>query len=694
MVGSDIDARLRTASLYRVLGEELLRGKNITAMERALEIDETPFVRIAVFDAQGQMIYAPARQMADPWLRDMAKGLATSNHVKIRTEEIVIAEPPDGMKDTGLIPVVMSLRSMQRQGGGILVMELDVDSLLAHYREASDLAHATIEVRRLDGALLARLPGARSASVNGAAIRDASASTRTERLPLRIVVTPDAEAILAGLSEQHKAYFLITSAISVAMLLVIAGLLHLLRQKRTLHDELASAEAKERELNELVKSEQARTFELASYDFLTGLLNRMMFHRLAAAELARARRSRKVYALYFLDLDKFKTINDTLGHAAGDQLLKAVAARLRGALREYDLVARLGGDEFVVLVSDLDSTEWVGRIAGKVVESLSAPYPDIGSEPVEVTPSIGIALYPGDGQDIDSLLSNADAAMYDAKRSGCGTYRFFDGALNTSSARKRELISCFRRAIRSREFCLHYQKRIGLVDMQPVGLEALVRWQHPAHGLLYPGEFIGLAEENDFIVALGHWVIEAACAQLAAWRKLGVPLLPVAINISAKQLRDEKLAGFVLDALARHTIPAKLLEIEVTESCFLERPDTAKRVLENLHEAGIKISLDDYGTGFSGLSHLKQLPISAVKIDRSFIRDIRNDTSDAMIVSSTISLSHNLGLRVVAEGVETKEQLVHLKAAGCDEVQGFFCHRPADAQSIAADLSKPVAQVA
>lgn len=496
------------------------------------------------------------------------------------------------------------------------------------------------------------------------------------------------------LSSQHRTLVAGSTVVSFAMLLMTALLMHLGKVCRRLSRKLAHLESAKSELIEQLESEKARAFELASYDFLTGLPNRMMFHRLAAAELSRARRSRRVYALYFLDLDKFKTINDTLGHAAGDVLLKAVAGRLRTSLREYDIVARLGGDEFVVLVSELDSEERVGHIAAKLVESLSAPYPGIGSEPIEVTPSIGIALYPGDGQDINRLLSNADAAMYQAKRSGRGNYRFFDGSLNTSSARKLELISRFRRAIRAGEFCLHYQMRIGLQSMQAVGMEALVRWQHPTHGLLYPGEFIELAEEHDFIVPLGHWAIAEACAQLAEWRRLDMPLLPVAINISAKQLRDEELVDVVQDALEQHMVPAALLEIEVTESCFLERPEIARQVLEKLHAAGIKISLDDYGTGFSGLSHLKQLPISAVKIDRSFIRDIRNDTSDAMIVSSTISLSHSLGLKVVAEGVETKEQLVHLKAAGCDEVQGFFCHRPADALAVADVLGKPLLRAA
>lgn len=507
-----------------------------------------------------------------------------------------------------------------------------------------------------------------------------------ERLPATVEESRHIAGIAGFLSARHQGYYLLATLMSLALVVIAAGSVRLAQRHRHLCDELEQSESNKNELIGQLESEKARAFELASYDFLTGLPNRMMFHQLAAAELARARRSRKLYALYFLDLDKFKAINDTLGHAAGDRLLKAVAGRLRATLREYDLVARLGGDEFVILVSELESTERAATIAAKLVEALSAPYTGIGNDVVETSPSIGIALYPGDGQDINKLLSHADLAMYNAKRSGRGTYRFYDGSLNTSADRKRELLSRFRRAIRDGEFCLHYQMRVGLENLQPVGLEALVRWQHPTHGLIYPGEFIDLAEEHDFIVPLGHWAIDAACAQLAAWRASGTPLFPVAINISAKQLRDEKLVYVVLEALSRHDVPPELLEIEVTESCFLERPETAKWVLEKLNESGIKISLDDYGTGFSGLSHLKQLPISAVKIDRSFIRDIRNDASDAMIVASTISLSHSLGLKVVAEGVETKEQLLHLKAAGCDEVQGFYFHRPEDAASIIAGL--------
>ncbi len=283
---------------------------------------------------------------------------------------------------------------------------------------------------------------------------------------------------------------------------------------------------------------------------------------------------------------------------------------------------------------------------------------------------------------MEALLTHADFAMYSAKSAGAGTYRFFDTSLNASSAREAELLSRFKRAIRDDEFCLHYQPRVELQEFSVVGLEALIRWQHPEHGLIYPNDFIALAENNDLIVPLGSWVVEAACRQLAAWREQGLPVVPVAINVSPRQLKDGALVETVMTTLAKYQISPDLLEIEVTESCFIEDFDTAIQVLEQLKKNGIRIALDDYGTGFSGLKNLKSLPIYAIKIDRSFIRDIRNDNSDAVIVASTISLAHNLGLQVVAEGVESKEQLVHLKTAGCDQVQGFYFQRPVAASEI------------
>jgi diguanylate cyclase (GGDEF)-like protein len=392
--------------------------------------------------------------------------------------------------------------------------------------------------------------------------------------------------------------------------------------------------------------------------------------------------------LFFLDLDKFKLINDTLGHAVGDALLQEVARRLRAAVREYDLVARLGGDEFVVLVSEIRSEEVVAEIADKLVETLRAPYPDLLGCDVETAPSIGIALYPRDGQSITTLMTNADSAMYTAKSAGSGLYRFYDASLNAIAVRGLELLGRFRQALKENEFCLHYQPKVALQDYRVVGMEALIRWQHPEHGLIFPGEFIGLAETHDLVQPLGHWIIEAVCRQLAQWRADGLPLVPVAINVSAKQLNDERLIATVRESLQRHQLSAHWLEIEVTESCFIADLEQARQTLEKLRDEGLRIYLDDYGTGYSSLSHIKALPVYALKIDRSFVRDIRNDNSDGMIVASTVTLARNLGLKVVAEGVETREQLMHLKLMGCDEVQGFYLQRPVAAAQLVPLLQK------
>lgn len=503
-----------------------------------------------------------------------------------------------------------------------------------------------------------------------------------------MTVIQDPAVVLGQLDAQHQAYFLRAGAYSLLVLVITIGIALGLWQQQRLHSAVAVSEQEKQRLIAQLEQEKSRALALASQDHLTGLANRRMFQEMASAELKRARRSRNLYALLFFDLDRFKVINDTLGHGVGDQLLKAVAARLRGAVREYDLVARLGGDEFVVLLSEVPSEEFVAQLAGKLVQGLSAVYTDLDGHDVETSPSVGIALYPRDGQQLDALLLHADQAMYSVKARGRGFFSFYDASLNASSALHSELAARFRPAIQDGEFCLHFQPKLTLDSLQIVGLEALVRWQHPDHGLIFPGDFIPLAEEQDFIAPLGRWIIDAVCRQLAQWREDGVPLVPVAINVSARQLRDERLLEDFLGALALHGIAPGLIEIELTESSLIEDAELAQRNLDALAGAGIRMALDDFGTGFSGLSRLKQFPIHTVKIDRSFIRDIRNDTNDAVIVASTISLAHNLGLTVVAEGVETRDQLVHLKAAGCDQVQGFYLQRPCPAAQIAPLLHK------
>ncbi|MGV3655365.1 MAG: putative bifunctional diguanylate cyclase/phosphodiesterase [Noviherbaspirillum sp.] len=718
IIAANLGELLGRGDLYAGMSRRLLEHAPHDANPARLPlIGDTAYLRHSVFKIDGTLVGASSARSVDPVLQDLAQLLfatATAEKGGPASRIGVPADPEHG--GYWGIPLALPVLDDRKRILGAFAAYLDLGYLLRLYREVSLGTASIIQIRHADGWGLAELRDGMLVSGRGTALpisltarskdmagqvqilrgrdgRDPVGVYRQlEKYPITVVVMREWEAVMGGLRPRHADYLLRAVVASLGLVALGYGLTRLARRQNRLYQELRHSERRNKELIEQLEGEKARAVELASHDFLTGLPNRMMFCELAAAELSRARRRRKLVALYFLDLDKFKHINDTLGHAVGDLLLKAVAERLRASLREYDLIARLGGDEFVVLASGLESARRAAAIAQKLVEALSAPYPDMDGHVVESSPSIGISLYPGDGTDIDTLLSRADLAMYHAKRSGRGIYRFYDSELNTAAARKLELISQLRPAIRAEEFRLHYQMRIHLDDLRPVGLEALMRWEHPGYGFIPPGEFIPLAEEHDVIQALGCWAIDTACAQLAAWRESGVPLLPVAINISPLQLRDDRLIEVISAALGRHDIPPSLLQIEVTESSFMERPEVAQRVLESLHQCGIKISLDDYGTGFSGLSRLKQLAISVVKIDRSFIRDLRNDTGDAMIVASTISLSHSLGLQVVAEGVETKEQAVHLKAAGCDEVQGFYFHRPADAADVAAELRKRLMQ--
>nr|WP_091670243.1 EAL domain-containing protein [Massilia sp. PDC64] len=572
---------------------------------------------------------------------------------------------------------------------------IDLGYFLGSYRDVDLGPSGRIQIVHADGTPLATMQGGvLLPNAGGPGVRAAAypAQLVAERMladiPIRITVAQDPAVVLGKLDAQHQAYIVRSSAYTVLVvaitLLVSAGLWH----QQRLHRAVARSEQENRKLIGLLEQEKGRAITLVSQDYLTGLANRRMFKELASTELKRARRSRNLYALLFFDLDRFKVVNDTLGHGVGDLLLKAVASRLKGALREYDLVARLGGDEFVALLSEIPSEEFVSRLAGKLVAELSATYRDLDGYDVETSPSVGIALYPRDGQDLDELLMHADQAMYSAKARGRGCFRFYHASLNPSGVLHSELSSRFRGAIQDDEFRLHFQPKVALATLQIVGLEALIRWEHPEHGLIFPGDFIPLAEEQGFIVPLGRWIIDAVCRQLAQWRTAGVPVVPVAVNVSARQLRDEQLAAEFTAALEKYRIPPRLIEIEITESCLIEDTRLAKSNLDSLAALGIRIALDDFGTGFSGLSRLKEFPIHTVKIDRSFIRDIRNDTNDAVIVAATIALAHNLGLNVVAEGVESKDQLVHLKAAGCDQVQGFYLHRPADGDAVSTILHK------
>lgn len=423
------------------------------------------------------------------------------------------------------------------------------------------------------------------------------------------------------------------------------------------------------------KQTQEQLAQLAHYDSLTGLPNRVLFNDRLRQAVAQARRNHWIVGVLFLDLDRFKLVNDTLGHASGDLLLKQVAARLSECLRPTDTVGRLSGDEFAVILSELAEAQNAGYVAQKILDALAAPFNLEGSE-VFVTASIGITLYPSDSESIDTLIRDADAAMYGAKAAGRNNYQYYTAAMNARALEKLRLETGIRRALERNELLLHYQPKIDIASGNISGLEALLRWQSPEQGLVSPAQFIPLLEDSGLIVPVGEWVTRVVCAQLQAWRKAGVKPVPVAINLSARQLRQQGYAEVLGQAMQEYGIDPELIHVEITESSLMENPEEAILVLQELKTLGIRLEADDFGTGYSSLSYLKRFPLDALKIDRSFVRDITTDEDDAVIAKTVISLAHSLGLTVVAEGVETEEQLAFLSINRCDEAQGYLFAHP------------------
>lgn len=420
---------------------------------------------------------------------------------------------------------------------------------------------------------------------------------------------------------------------------------------------------------------EERVHHLAHYDELTGLPNRSMFTQRLAHALVQARRNEQPLAVLFIDLDRFKNINDTLGHEAGDGVLREVAQRLQGCLREGDTVGRLGGDEFVVLIEELPEPVHVAAVAQKILAAAVRPF-FVGAQEFNITASIGISTYPDDSADMPGLLKNADIAMYRAKEQGKNNYQFYSALMNIHTVERLVLESGLRRALERDEFLLYYQPKVDIASGRITGMEALLRWQQPGQELTLPGQFITLAEETGLIVPIGEWVLKTACVRNQSWRGLGLPPLRVAVNLSARQFAHENLLQDVARALAESGLDPAALEFEITESMVMHDPERAVKLLGRLKEIGIRLSIDDFGTGYSSLSYLKRFPLDSVKIDRSFVRDIPGDADDAAITRAIIAMAHSLRLKVIAEGVETAEQLAFLRELGCDEMQGYHFSAP------------------
>ena len=428
------------------------------------------------------------------------------------------------------------------------------------------------------------------------------------------------------------------------------------------------------DISERKQSEERLSF-MANFDSLTGLSNRVLLGEKLQQALLEAKRHQRRVAVLFLDLDRFKNVNDSLGHEAGDALLKVVADRLQATVRHGDTVARLGGDEFVVVLADVAHIDDIARVARKILQHLGEPLILQGRE-MNVTSSIGIAVYPDEDQSAEALLKYADIAMYHAKESGRNNYQFYTAELNQRLERRLAVEDSLRHALERGELSLHYQPQADLADGRITGLEALLRWQHPRWGMVSPLEFIPIAEETGMIVPIGAWVLAQACADARALDSAGLGSLRMAVNLSSRQFEDARLLESVAHALADSGLPADRLEVEITESLLMRNIDDSARLLRELAHMGVSISMDDFGTGYSSLAYLKRLPIDVVKIDRSFVLDITTNPDDAAIARTIILLAHSLGLRAVAEGVETDAQLEFLHRHECDAIQGYWLAKP------------------
>ena len=470
----------------------------------------------------------------------------------------------------------------------------------------------------------------------------------------------------------------------VALLTESAALADHAQQLQLANEHLVMSTIAAHELAEEIGRAKLQMAYLAQHDALTGLPNRILLNDRLTQAMALAQRQGKQLALMFLDLDRFKYINDSLGHSVGDQLLLSVAHHLTAAVRGSDTVCRQGGDEFVILLADVEHARDAALSAEKILTALTAPH-RIDQLELHVTVSIGISIYPEDGQDVDSLIKSADTAMYHAKENGRNNFQFFEPNMNALAVERHAIESGLRRAMERQELVLHYQPKINLESGTITGVEALVRWQHPQRGLILPEQFVWIAEDCGLIIPIGTWVLGEACRQAQSWQDAGLPPMAVAVNISAIQFRHRDFLEHLTRILKDTGLAPHCLELELTESVLMHDATTTLTVLNGIKTLGVRLAIDDFGTGYSSLSYLKHFQIDTLKIDQSFMRDITHasaDTADAAIITAVVCMGKSLNQRVIAEGVETREQLAFLQAHGCGEGQGYFFSRPVTAEAL------------
>jgi diguanylate cyclase (GGDEF)-like protein len=710
IISENFNRALDQARIFSVASSEWFDGnkgdaaKRLSAMCSANQL----FLRIALYDNTSRKVYASSPENDSKSLTQAIEKRLANPDASVALE---LLPPGDSLAKAWQISLLLPVIGKDGNIPGVLLAVLDLGYVLGLYRDVDIGKTGAIQILQSNGREIARarIGGLEYTQGTWQTQLFTTSTTSTTTTPttsdLGTLVTDyfgDAHSYIASYKRLEKYPFLVVVSRdvaelqteyganrwhSVAVLCVFTAFILLLTYwisrslgaSERLFDALKNADLENRKLILELEDQTTKAFDLASHDALTGLPNRRLFLEMGQSNLSRAKRSRKIFGLMYVDLDRFKSINDTLGHHVGDMLLQTVATRLQSALRESDVIARMGGDEFTVIMNEIDSVADIVLVASKIIELISHPCTNLDGNDVQVSPSIGIAVFPQDGHNVETLCQHADAAMYQSKRAGRGRYTFYDPALNPARDYQFSLEQRLPTALADDELLLHFQPKVRLSDFKIMGFEALVRWKHPDHGLIYPGEFIPMAELSGMDVALGDWVTQSVCLQLTQWQGLGLTPVPVSINVSARQLQDQEFPKRVAALLSTYCLEPQLLEIEVTESSLVDSIEIATKVLSDLKRIGIQIALDGFGNGYSSLSYIRTLPIQMIKINRSFIKDIRNSPQDATIVETIVTMAHKLQMQVVAEGVELKDQLLHLKSINCDQVQGYFLSRPVDA---------------
>ena len=646
---------------------------------------------MAIIDASGRVVantrpYAVAT--SGPGRRDAEGG----------SPEIWTSRPLNGGASEWQITFSRSIDDRAGRHGGSVTLSVDASYFVSGYERSklgdtgllgiAGLDDGSFLVRRSGDAVssggVVRTSSARDSFMEPVALRAVDPVDHITRLsatrslygfPLALVVGLGEEEQLAGVRSNAGSYRFRAMVASAVLLLVIGALVH---------SGWRVAQAQRRE-NEARLAHDERVQHLAYHDALTGLPNRALFSKMLEHAIANGKRHGTGFAVLFLDLDRFKQINDTLGHQIGDELLADLARRLTDSVRQTDTVARFGGDEFVVLLSQVHEDRYVAGVARKLLDVTAEPYKSRDRNLIG-TASIGIALYPRDGDDEQTLMKHADVAMYHAKGQGKNNFQFFSESLQVNYLKRLTLETSLRQALEHEEFEVHYQPKIDFSTGALTGMEALVRWRSPEHGLVLPSDFIPIAEDTGLIVPIGLWVLETACAQNVRWQHPALPALRVAVNLSPRQFGQERLLEDISAVLNRTGMSPTLLELEITESMLAQDVEHAIRTLNSLSASGIHLAIDDFGTGYSSLSNLKRFPLNTLKIDRSFVSSLPDDIEGGAITQAIISMAKALDLTIVAEGVETHEQAEFLRHRGCDQYQGYFLSRPLAADAFEALL--------